>query len=369
MKILLELIRKEYIHFLRDLVLVVVVLYLFTIDIYTAGTGFNMDVKNVKVAVLDYDKSVVSRDYIAHLRRPYFSVIYVKNLNEGKKYITNGKATLFLVIPDKFGDIKSGKSVKLQLIADGTNSSYSTVAISYIETITYNYNLHLAFDIKPRSKKLKYVALISRTFYNENHSSPWFMGITELLSVITLVSVLLPSTALVREKERGTIEQLMVAPVSPIYIVAAKIISMVSISLLFSFVSIYIILIPMLQIPFRGSLLLFMLATAVYTIATTGIALFLSTLAKNVSQLVLMVIIVVVPLLFLSGSWADPIAMPPIMEKLTYLSPLRYYLDLSYGIILKGFGIRELIPQFVGLFAIALSLFVAGVSIFRKNFG
>ncbi len=163
----------------------------------------------------------------------------------------------------------------------------------------------------------------------------------------------------------------MVAPVSPVYIIAAKIISMVSISLLFSFISIYIILVPMLQIPFRGSLLLFMLATAIYTIATTGIALFLFTLAKNVSQLVLMVIIVVVPLLFLSGSWADSIAIPPLMKKLTYLSPPRYYLNLSYGIILKGFGAGELMSPFIILFAIILSFFaffVAGVAIFRKNF-
>ncbi len=103
--------------------------------------------------------------------------------------------------------------------------------------------------------------------------------------------------------------------------------------------------------------------------AATGIALFLSTLAKNVSQLVLMIISVIVPILFLSGSWADPIAMPPLMEKLTYLSPLRYYLNLSYGIILKGFGINELIIQFISLSAIALIFFIAGILIFKKNFG
>ncbi len=368
MKILFELIRKEYIQFLRDTLLVIVVLYLFTIDIYTAGTGFNMDVKNVKLAVLDYDRSIVSADYISHLRKPYFSVIRVKSLKEAKAYVTDGKATLLLVIPDRFADIKSGKQVKLQLIADGTNSSYATIAISYLEAISYNYSRKILFGFNQHNR-LRYVNLISRTFYNKNRSSPWFMGITELLSVITLVSVLLPATALVKEKERGTIEQLMVAPLAPLYIVSAKIISMVLLSLLFSFISLYIVVVPILQIPFRGSLLLFMIVSAIYTMATTGIALFLSTLAKNVSQLVLMIIIVIVPLLFLSGSWADPIAMPPVMRSLTYFSPLRYYLDLSYGIILKGFGTGELAGQFAGLFAIASSFFAAGVLIFRKNFG
>ena len=368
MRILLELIRKEYTQFLRDPVLVIVVLYLFTIDIYVAGTGFNMDVKNIKLAVLDYDKSTESRNYISHLRKPYFSTIHVKSLKEGKNAITSGKATLLLVIPGDFRDISGGKSVSLQLIADGTNSSYSTIAISYLETITNNYNFRIMIHSDP-GVNLKYVDLVSRTFYNENRSSPWFMGITELLSVVTLVSVLLPSMALVKEKERGTIEQLMVAPVSPSYIILAKIISMASASILFTFISLYLIIIPILQVPFRGSLTLFLLSTAIYTMATTGIALFLSTLAKNVSQLVLMVIIVIIPILFLSGSWADPIAMPPFMEKLTYLSPLRYYLNLSYGIILKGFGINKLITQFMSLSAIALTFFIAGILIFRKNFG
>lgn len=368
MRILLELIRKEYIQFLRDPVLVIVVLYLFTIDIYVAGAGFNMDVKNIKLAVLDYDKSTESRNYISHLTKPYFSIVYVKNLKEGKNAVTSGEATLLLVIPSGFRDISSGRSVNLQLIADGTNSSYSTIAISYLETITYNYNLRIMIRGDPKVN-LKYVDLISRTFYNENRSSPWFMGITELLSVVTLVSVLLPSMALVKEKELGTIEQLMVAPVTPSYIILAKIISMASVSILFTFISLYLVMVPILQIPFRGSLTLFLLSTVIYTMAATGIALFLSTLAKNVSQLVLMIISVIVPILFLSGSWADPIAMPPLMEKLTYLSPLRYYLNLSYGIILKGFGINELIIQFISLSAIALIFFIAGILIFKKNFG
>ena len=182
------------------------------------------------------------------------------------------------------------------------------------------------------------------------------------------MSLLLPAAAMVREKESGTIEQLLVTPVRPVEIMAAKIISMASIVLAASLCSLFLIIFPVFELPWRGSLALFLAATALYVFSATGVGMFIATICRNLPQTILFVLMIIGPILFLSGSWTPIEAMPPLLGYLTYISPLKHYLGIAYTILLKGAGLAALWPDFLNLAIIGLGLFAVCAWQFRRKF-
>ncbi|MFP3867153.1 MAG: ABC transporter permease [Desulfobacteraceae bacterium] len=372
---LAALLRKEYLQFFRDRALIYIVLYVFTVEIYVAGTGFNIEVRNYPTAVYDRDNTQISVQLAEKFRMPYFRVTHLVHSDpEMEALLDEGTVSLVLVIPHGFArSLAERNQAEVQAIADGTLSNTALLALGYASQIAQEFALELGERlgrVVPGTEHLRpQVQLKPRVAYNPNQKAEWFASLIELFSVITLVAILLPAAAMVREKERGTIEQLLVTPITPVEIMLAKVISMASMVLVASALSLFLVIYPIFGLPWRGNLLLYTVATALYVFSATGVGLLIATVCRTLPQTILFLLMIVPPILFLSGSWTPEEALPTWMQMVTYLSPLKYYLTIAYGILLKGATFLQLWPQFVGLSVLGLLLFGFCAFRFRRHFG
>ncbi len=371
----MALLRKEYLQFFRDRSLIYIVLYVFTLEIYLAGTGFNIEVRNYPTAIFDRDRTQWSLQLAEKFRMPHFRVDYLLHSEaEMVDLLNRGAVSLVVVIPHGFAQALLEKNrASVQAITDGTLSNTSLLALGYADQMAHIFALELGQrlgKINPQEEHLQpQVTMKPQVLYNPNQKGEWFASLIELFSVITLVSILLPAAAMVREKEYGTIEQLLVTPINPVEIMSAKIISMSSIILTASLASLFLIIFPVFNLPWRGSLLLFLGATNLYVFCATGFGMFIATICRNLPQTILLVIMIIAPILFLSGSWTPLEAMPPVLGFITYLSPLKHYLNIAYNILLKGAGLANLWQDFLNLNILGFGLFAICAFQFRRHFG
>lgn len=367
---------KEFLQLLRDTVLLIFIIYAFTADIYLAGSGVSIQLREAAVSFMDNDKSHYSREYLSRFRPPDFKIKgEAGDMDKAGKLLDQGNAMMILDIPASFEkDIISGEHTSVRMQVDTTNSVLGFLASSYAEQITGRFGLETA---------MKKIGMISaqgqpnapmiidqhRVWFNPNQKDSWFMSISELLTIITLFSVLLPGAAMVREKERGTVEQLLVSPLSSFQIMFPKVLSMTTVILIGSAISIVFVIKGIFHIPIKGSMTLFFAITTLYVFTTAGLGLFISTVARNLAQVGMMTVLVFVPMLFLSGAWTPPEAMPSWMRAVMYVSPLHYYIDTGFGIMLKGAGIRALWDEILGMALLGSIIFGMGMWRFRKQFG
>lgn len=362
---LLGLIRKEFVQILRDRALVLILIWAFTAAIYTGGHGRSMEVTQLPTAVYDLSRSPASREFLSHIRRPYFnSVAFLNREEEISKSLDSGAASLVVVIPEDFQRQIDGKGqAHIQVISDGTLAIQATVAMAYFASISETYSVSVLEGRAMRSgiRPAQYPTIDQRirVKFNQNLSSTWFTSLLELLNMFAMVSLLLTAANLVREKEHGTLEQLMVSPARPLEIFLAKIIPTVVIVLGLSVLSFLLVLKPAFGIPFRGSLLFFYSGAALYVFAMTSMGIAIAVVARNLAQAMMMMLLILQPMVLLSGAWAPPEAMSPWMRWLSLVSPLRHFIDFGYGVILKGSG-----PAFVAKDIAALSLLGFGLFTF-----
>ena len=365
---------KELKQLSRDPILLIVIVYFFTADIYVAGSGIRMDLKQASIVVLDHDHSAASRDLIYRFRPPYFDLKgEIASEYEARELLDRGGVLAVLDIPANFQlDLMRGKSVSVQMQVDASNATLGTLVTTYAGQIVARFG-----DEQARQRlglgeaQLQAVPVIQdrhRVYYNPNQNDPWFMSISELLTVITMLSLMLPAAAAVREKERGTIEQLAVSPLTPTQILFPKILAMGLIILLGTAVSLFLVILPAFHLHIKGSLALFFTVTALYVFATSGLGLFIATLSRNLGQVVMLVILIMMPLLLLSGAWTPPEAMPEALRMAMVLSPLSYFIEMGYGILLKGAGLDILWDSLLGLTLLGVVIFSFGVWRFKRQF-
>ncbi len=366
---------KELIQLGRDPILLGVLLWFFTADVYLAASGISMELRNAPVAFLDHDHSEASRELIHRFRPPYFRRWgELASAAHGKDLLDRGKVMVVLDIPAHFErDLLAGRPVDVQIQVDTSNTVLGTLAISYAQRIVARFaqtwvmrRQHLTADAL---EALPQVEDRRRAFYNPNQTEPWFMGISELLTVVTMLSLMLPAAAAVREKERGTIEQLVVSPLGAFQVLFPKVLAMMLAILAGTAVALFLILQPAFHVPMRGSLVLFFFVTAVYVFTVSGLGLFIATLSRTLGQVTMLVILLILPMLLLSGAWTPPEAMPPGLRAVMPVSPLYYYIELGYGILLKGAGLSILWDRLLGLSALGAVLFSFGAWRFRRQFG
>lgn len=367
---------KEFLQLMRDTVLLVFIIYAFTADIYLAGSGVSVQLRDAAVYFLDNDKSESSRELLSRFRKPDFRVMgEVGDQREAESLLDQGKAMIFIDIPPSFQKkIISGEHTAVQMQVDTTNSVLGFLASSYGQQITGRFGLETAMErigLAGGSGSANVPVILDehRVWFNPNQNDSWFMSISELLTIVTLFSVLLPGAAMVREKERGTVEQLLVSPLSSFQIMFPKVLSMTTVILIGSAISILFIIKGVFHIPLKGSMPLFFAITTLYVFTTAGLGLFISTIARNLAQVGMMTVLVFVPMLFLSGAWTPPEAMPAWMRTVMYLSPLHYYIETGFGILLKGAGIRLLWNEILGMALLGSIIFGMGMWRFRKQFG
>lgn len=367
--------KKEFLQLMRDAVLLVFIVYAFTADIYLAASGVTLQLNHAATVVRDLDHSAASRELLGRFQPPYFRLDgELASDAEGLRLLDDGNAMLTLDIPPQFErDLLNGRQTALQMQVDATNSVLGFLASSYAAQIVGGYGLEVGLKQLGvgggNADALPVVDNRTRVWYNPNQNDAWFMGISELLNIITVFAILLPAAAMVREKERGTVEQLLVSPLSPFQIMFPKVISMTAVILLGTALSLFAVLLPGFGLPVKGSLTLFFTLTGLYIFTTAGLGLFAATIARNLAQVGMLTILILAPMLFLSGAWTPPEAMPAWLRQLTFVSPLHYYIDIAFGILLKGQTAGELLPLIGGMLLLGGAVFGFGLYRFRRQFG
>lgn len=370
---IITLIKKEILHLIRDKALIFILLWAFTGAVYTSGSGFTMEVRNFPTIIYDMSKTRESRELASRFQKPYFKIIsYIESEQELLQWLDSGKASMAVIIPPDFKRKMDKSSAKIQVIIDGTMSMSATVAVAYVSEITYDY----AIEILERKmgtlnsffKSLPVIEERTRVEFNPNTLSSWFMSMLEYFNMITMVSLLVTAAAMVREKEQGTIEQLLVTPVRTWEIFIAKIIPTIFAISLLSPISIYAILKGVFDVPLRGSILLFYPVMLFYTFTISSLGLAISTVARNLAQAMMLMLVILIPMLFLSGAWTPPESMQPLMRYLSLVSPMRYFIDFGYSVLFKGNGIKYVWQDILGIVLLGAILFSFSVYRFRKTF-
>ncbi len=366
---------KELLQLSRDPVLLILIAWFFTADIYIAGSGISMDLRHASLVVLDRDHSEASRELMQRFRAPFFHFQgELRSPRQGIERLDAGESMLAMEIPPRFErDLRAGWPTEVQLQVDATNTVLGTLASAYAARIVARFGEEQALrKLGIGATQMAAMPRIldrHRVWYNPNQVDPWFMSISELMTVITMLALMLPAAAAVREKERGTIEQLAVSPLTPFQILFPKVVAMTLAILFGTAVALFLILLPVFHVPVQGSLLLFFVVTALYTVAVSGLGLFIATVSRNLGQVSMLVIVVLLPMLLLSGAWTPPEAMPPLLRHAMVMSPLYWYIDLGYGILLKGAGMSVLWDSVLGLSLLGAVIFLFGIWRFRRQFG
>jgi ABC-2 type transport system permease protein len=367
-----QMVIKEFIQIFRDKRMMAIVFVIPVMQLLVFGYAVTTDVNNVSTAVYDLDRSFESRELLRRLEASgYFNIRYFAGSpGELQDLLDLGKVITAIQINRGFSsDIKRGRQAKVQMLVDGTDSNTATVAMDYANRIIMQYAGELSPAAIPLLKGgMGGLDLRPRAWYNpdlrsRNYNVPGVMAI-----VIMLICLLLTSMAVVREREIGTMEQLMVTPLKPVELMLGKTIPFAIIG----FVDVFLVTVVGVSwfgIPIKGPLSLIPLCTAIYLLSVLGIGLFISTISGTQQQAMMATFLFYIPAVLLSGFMFPIENMPEIIQYATYLNPLRYFLVIIRGIFLKGNGIQILWPQIVSLFI--LGIFVMAISSvrFRKRIG
>jgi ABC-2 type transport system permease protein len=346
---------KELRQCVRDLVLVAFMAYSFVAAVYISGTGVTQDLRNASLLVHDGDHTPASRDLLYRFREPYFKRIGTfTSERAGLARLDDGSAMLLLDTPENFSETlnRGARSAVVQMMVDTSNVTMGYLASAYGERITATYAHDLSMRAAQRSgvdlRALPSIESATRVWYNPNLNGHWFNAIGEWLTMMTVVAVLLPATALVRERERGTIEQLLVAPLTPTQIIVSKALAMTLVNLAGTVLSVYAVMRP-LGVPFVGGTGLFFCATALYVFAIAGLGLLIGSIARSSAEVGMLVILIAVPITALSGTWTAPEAMPLWSRYALQISPLYHFIECAYGILLRGAGVEVLWQSILAL--------------------
>lgn len=280
---------------------------------------------------------------------------------------------VLLDIPPRFHEaIRGREPVAVQLQVDTTNAPQGLSASSYAARIVGGFSFDLTQSrlgiALGDDMRMPMVNSAHRVWFNQDQDETWFQSISHILRMVTLFAFLLPAAALVREKEHGTVEQLLVSPVTPLQIMLSKVLAMTLVILAATALAMVTVLKPVFGVPIKGSVSLFFLVTMLYSFTTAGLGLFAATVTKNQAQVGTLALLAISPMLLLSGITTPFEAMPPWVQTLMALSPLRYYIDVTYGVLLKGVGLELLWDSILAMALLGGALFALGLWRFRRQF-
>ncbi len=360
---------KELVQLVRDVPLLLFMIYTFTINVYMNGSSGGIELERAPTVIHNDDHSSASRELVHRFRAPYFHLVgEIDRPEEGLEMLDAGQAMVVLDIPPNFErSILEGSEANIQVQVDATMTMQSFLAASYANQIAMEYAFELVSEDLPVATTLPQIEDDHRVWFNPNDNHQWFNPLTELANVITIFCILLPAAAMAREKERGTIEQLMVSPLTPTQILAPKIIAMTIVILIGTALSLSLIM-PTLQIPMRGSMVLFFVVTAFYVITMTGFGILAGTIARNMGQVGMLAMLILLPMIIMSGIFTPLEGKPAWFNGLSALVPLKYYFEITLGIFLKGAGLNVLWPQVLGLSLLGVGILGLGRRMFRQQF-
>lgn len=356
---------KELRGLARDPMLLALIVYAFSLQIYTGSSAMPETLNNAAVAIVDEDQSPLSGRIGTAFMPPYFVPPKQISIAEMDSRMDAGLDTFALDIPPDFQrDVLAGQRPVIQLNVDATRMSQAFSGSGYIQTIVGNEVSE--FLNRYRGANSLPVDLTLRARFNPSLEKSWFGSITNIITSITLLSIVLTGAALIREREHGTIEHLLVMPVTPTEIMLSKIWSMGLVVLLASSFALFVIVRGLLSIPIEGSSAVFVAGTALFLFATTSMGIFLATVAGSMPQFGLLLILVLLPLQVLSGAMTPRESMPDIIQYIMLLAPNTHFVILAQAVLFRGAGLDVVWPQLLALLVIGAVLFALALRRFRK---
>lgn len=368
---LLAAIRKEFRQFLRDRLLVALVVFIYTADMVMCTMALSFDVRNLKLAVYDGDRTQISARLVERFTATdYFGeLVLAMGLPEVDGLLDAGRADLALIIPTGLAqDIEAGRSPAVQVLLSGTNSNTANAARGYASAIVASFARDVLTEHAARHGiivALPGVRAEARIWYNPQLEFRHFMAVSMIVVAGILVGVITAAAGLVREKESGTIEQLVVTPLRSRELIVAKAAPPFTVGMLTLAPSLLIA--KFFGVPLAGNLALFIAASALALASFLAIGFFIATLAENLQQALLLSFLVLFPLMFLSGTMVPVEGMPRAMQWISYLSPVRHYMEIALGVLMKGVGLDILWPHFAALAATTAALGSWGVARLKRE--
>jgi ABC-2 type transport system permease protein len=375
------LVKKEFIQTFRDVRMLMPIFVAPIIQLVLLGYVVTTDIKHIPVYVYDADMSARSRDYVSRIgATEHFDVKgYAAGAGQIGFLLDSGRASMIINIPRGFSKkIKRFEKAQVQLLVDGSDSNLATIALNNALQITDRYSQELMKNIiRERGAagasaasgpplRLPSVDLRTRVWYNPNLESSHFLVPGVICLILMLTTMLLTSLAITREREAGTLEQLIVTPVKPYELILGKLIPFIIIGYC-DVILVTAIGTLVFGVPVKGSLLLLFFLTSLFLLSSLGLGLFISTVSKTQQQAMLSSFIVLLPSMLLSGFFFPIESMPVIVQLLTYFIPLRYFLVILREIFLKGNGLTELWDQALPLLVFGAAIFTASTLRFKKR--
>ena len=357
---------KELWSLWRDPIMLVFVVYTFTLSVYTSATAMPEALHNAPIAIVDEDASPLSARIASALAPPQFTRPAMIGLDEVDPGLDAGTYTFVLVIPPDFQrDVLAGKPVAMQLNTDATRMSQAFTGSGYVQSIVSGEVN--TFVQRYRGSSAPPVDLAMRARFNPALEMSWFGSVMSIINNVTMVSILLTGAALIREREHGTIEHLLVMPVTPGEIMSAKVWSMGLVVLLASAVSLVWIVQGALNVTINGSVPLFLGCAALTLFATTAMGIFMATMTRSMPQFALALILILMPLQMLSGGSTPAESMPVFVQQIMQIAPTTHFVSAAQAILYRGAGFDVVWPQFAANFAIGIAFFAIALARFRKT--
>lgn len=361
----LSLLVKETIQFSRDRAMLFLILYLYTAEVVMCTVALTFDVKHVSLAVVDQDQSVRSRELIERFTvvEEFRAAGRPATEAQAEEWLQSGRAVMAVIIPRGFAQrLSRGETTPIQVLLDGTNSNTAAITRGYALRIFGEYEQAWAARL---GHTMRRVEPQLRVWYNQNLTFASFMVLSMIALASMMVGVIQPAASIVREKEAGTIEQLMVTPISVAELFVAKTLPALLMCLLALFPSLLVA--HAFEVPMRGQIGTFVVLTAAFLMSAISIGVLIASVTRTLQQTLLVSFFGLFPLLFLSGTMVPIESMPRPLQVASLASPLRHYMEVILGVFLKGAGFADLWPQTLALLAIGATLFGSAVIAFRRS--
>jgi len=370
---LLSIIRKEFIQITRDPRTLILVLVIPVMQLFLLGYAANNDVRNVPLAVFDQDRSPEARALLdAYRAADYFRLAFdVDSEDELRQLIDGGKARAGLIIPPGYGrQLQSGGSAQVAFVLDGSDPTVAGTALSAAKLIGQSKSTEILSErLAQRGAVVQTtlpVDVRTQVWYNPDLVNAYFMIPGVIGMILYALTSILTATAVVRERERGTIEQLIVTPIRSWELIVGKLLPYTVLAL-FNTVEVLVIGSWWFHVPVRGSVALVMTISALFLMSSLGIGLLASTIANTQQEAMLTVWMTLLPGIFLSGFFFPLDAMPKVLQWLSYLMPLRYYLNIIRLLLLKGVGFAEIQNDVIALAIFGVGIMISAALRFRKR--
>jgi len=359
---------KELWSLLRDPTMLVLIVYTFTVAVYTSATAMPETLNNAPIAIVDEDGSPLAQRIASAFYPPSFAPPIRITQQQMDAGMDAGRYTFALVIPPGFQrDVLAGRPAELQLNVDATRMSQAFAGSGAVQQIVLGEVDE--FVQRYRGVATLPVDLALRARFNPALEKAWFGSLMQIINNVTMLAIVLTGAALIREREHGTIEHLLVMPITPTEIMLAKVWSMGAVVLLAAAVSLNLIVRGLLQVPVEGSVPLFLAGSALHLFACTAMGIFMATLARSMPQFGLLLVLTLMPLQMLSGGTTPRESMPEAVQTLMLVAPTTHFVELGQAILYRGAGLSVVWPRFVALLVIGSVLFFLSLARFRRTIG